>query len=363
MSGKTAKLFVGNLPHDAKSTELREKFSKFGEVVECDIVKEFAFIHYKTDEEAQAAVKGLHQTEYNGKLIRVEKSTSRVRQKPGMGGESQCFRCGKDGHWSKDCPSRTLAERKRAADNRGGRGDSRSSYERGRDSYRGNGGNAEHNRGPPRQYDLYENYLPPKGSDGRYINSGYAGSYGGERYHPYGPRGPFGQQMPPGASYGYNNMGTSPANPTPLMGSNPNMGYNMMGNMGQMNPGNISSMSNNMQQMGSNLNNGSTYIGPVSSTSNLQSSNYYSGNNPMSYDMSNKLALGQGNANLGNLSSLTSKLDAQGASALNELAGSLASLTGNANAAANSMGGGGGGGGGGGQSTFSSQPYDYFSKA
>lgn len=170
--------------------------------------------------------------------------------------------------------------------------------------------------------------------------------------------------MAPGASYGYNNMGNSPANPGPLMGNNPNMGYNMMGNMGQMNPSNVSNMSNNMQQMGSNLNNGSTYIGPVSSTSNLQSSNYYSSNNPMSYEMSGKLALGQGNTNLSNLSSLTSKLDAQGASALNELAGSLASLTGNANAAANSMGGGSGGAGagGGGQSTFSSQPYDYFSK-
>ena len=30
-------------------------------------------------------------------------STSGVRQRPGMGGD-QCYRCGREGHWSKECP-------------------------------------------------------------------------------------------------------------------------------------------------------------------------------------------------------------------------------------------------------------------
>ena len=39
----------------------------------------------------------------NGNSIRVQMSTSGVRQRPGMGGD-QCYRCGREGHWSKECP-------------------------------------------------------------------------------------------------------------------------------------------------------------------------------------------------------------------------------------------------------------------
>ncbi len=41
-------------------------------------------------------------TDLNGSSIRVQMSTSGVRQKPGMAGD-QCYRCGRPGHWSKEC--------------------------------------------------------------------------------------------------------------------------------------------------------------------------------------------------------------------------------------------------------------------
>ena len=38
------KIYVGNLPETCRRTDLLETFEKFGKVVECDIVKNYAFV-------------------------------------------------------------------------------------------------------------------------------------------------------------------------------------------------------------------------------------------------------------------------------------------------------------------------------
>ncbi|GLD66641.1 RNA-binding protein 4.1-like isoform X1 [Lates japonicus] len=100
----TTKLHVSNLGEGVTSDVLRAKFEEFGSVVECDIVKDYAFVHMERVEDAMDAISKLDNTAFKGKLMSVQLSTSRLRTAPGMGDHTGCYVCGKHGHWSKDCP-------------------------------------------------------------------------------------------------------------------------------------------------------------------------------------------------------------------------------------------------------------------
>ena len=103
-SKASTKLHVGNISPTCTNLELRAKFEEYGPVIECDIVKDYAFVHMERAEDAVEAIRGLDNTEFQGKRMRVQLSTSRLRTAPGMGDKSGCYRCGKEGHWSKECP-------------------------------------------------------------------------------------------------------------------------------------------------------------------------------------------------------------------------------------------------------------------
>jgi len=72
------KIYVGNVPSSARNSELKELFEKFGKVVECDILKEFAFVHMDDTNDAKAAIAGLNDSLWKGSRIRVELSTTKT---------------------------------------------------------------------------------------------------------------------------------------------------------------------------------------------------------------------------------------------------------------------------------------------
>ena len=74
------KIYVGNIPSAARNSELKELFEKFGKVFECDILKDFGFVHMEDTSDAKAAIAGLNDTLWKGSRIRVEISTTKTNK-------------------------------------------------------------------------------------------------------------------------------------------------------------------------------------------------------------------------------------------------------------------------------------------
>ncbi|XP_053987235.1 RNA-binding protein 4-like isoform X4 [Hylaeus anthracinus] len=76
---KKTKIFVGRLPENCRSDELRQLFLRFGEVTECDVMNRYGFVHMAREEDAAAAIKALHNSNFKGATINVEQSTGKSR--------------------------------------------------------------------------------------------------------------------------------------------------------------------------------------------------------------------------------------------------------------------------------------------
>lgn len=73
------KIFIGNLTCTATPQELRELFEKYGKVTECDIVKNYGFVHMSNMSEAEEAIKNLNQHQLHGWRMNVEMSRGRPK--------------------------------------------------------------------------------------------------------------------------------------------------------------------------------------------------------------------------------------------------------------------------------------------
>ena len=83
------KLYIGGLPLDITSDELREVFEEFGEITEAKVITDrytgrcrgFGFITFKQDEDATKAITEGDGAELDGKVIKV----SEAKEKKGGG--------------------------------------------------------------------------------------------------------------------------------------------------------------------------------------------------------------------------------------------------------------------------------------
>jgi cold-inducible RNA-binding protein len=100
-------IYVGNLSYDATEDQLRELFGPFGTVQSASIIMDratgksrgFGFVEMADDAQAQAAIEGLNQKDYNGRALTVNEAKpreSRPPRRPGGGGGGG-FRGGRGG--------------------------------------------------------------------------------------------------------------------------------------------------------------------------------------------------------------------------------------------------------------------------
>lgn len=87
-----AKIFIGNLTEKTKAADVRALFEKYGTILECDIIRNYAFIHIDTadNQNVNEIIRELNGKVIDNQAINVQVSTSRVRQKPGI---MQLFFC------------------------------------------------------------------------------------------------------------------------------------------------------------------------------------------------------------------------------------------------------------------------------
>jgi RNA recognition motif-containing protein len=88
------KLYVGNLSYDTSDSKLKEMFEQYGSVQSAQVImdrdtgrsKGFGFIEMGSDQEAQAAIKGLNGKEAGGRALTVNEARPREERGGGRSG-------------------------------------------------------------------------------------------------------------------------------------------------------------------------------------------------------------------------------------------------------------------------------------
>lgn len=175
--------FIGGLSWSTSDRGLKHAFEKYGHLIEAKVVVDrmsgrsrgFGFVTFEDKKAMEEAIEEMNGMDLDGRSITVDKAQphqggrdrdddrDRGRGRDyggsrGGGGGGECYKCGKPGHFARECPSGD-----------GGRGGKYSGRD---DRYSGGGGGGRY--GPDRNGDRY--------SGGRSRDEGSRGGSGSDRY-------------------------------------------------------------------------------------------------------------------------------------------------------------------------------------
>ncbi|KAK7104677.1 RNA-binding protein lark-like [Littorina saxatilis] len=104
----TIKIFIGNLSGDTEPNDVRVLFEKYGTVEECDVLKNYGFVHMTDKTEANTAIANLDGYNIKGQRMRVELSTGKKGNPKGDRRGSDSYRGGRSRPYPSGPPRRGL---------------------------------------------------------------------------------------------------------------------------------------------------------------------------------------------------------------------------------------------------------------